>query len=155
MMIGLTVVKVLPQRLANIIGGVLLIAMGVWIVKDFFIKRAKKAPDDQTETNLSNCNQILEEPERADSDHSGTIDLKEALFLALALTINNLGLGIGASITGLNIFTTVACTFIFSLLSNPLGCHIGEKCVSTFLGRYASLVSGLIIILMSLYEMFI
>lgn len=153
MAIGLTVVKVVPGYLTNAIGSTLLIVMGLWIVKDFFLKRPEEVPHDQTKPNLVNCNQILDEPEKADSDHSGVIDLKESFFLALALTINNLGLGIGASITGLNIFATVACTFIFSLLSIPLGCYIGRKCASALFGKYAQLISGLIIILMGIYEL--
>ena len=154
MVIGLTVVKVLPEYLANAAGSIILILIGLWITKDFFWK-PKKISHEQTEMNLTNCNQILQEPEKADSDHSGTIDLKESFFLALALTINNFGLGIGASLTGLSILTTVACTFVFSLISIPIGCHIGKKCLSTFGEKYVQLVSGLVIILMGVYELLV
>jgi putative sporulation protein YtaF len=153
MIIGLSVVKVLPEYLANAAGSIILILIGLWITKDFFWKPKKVSPE--TEVNLANCNQILKEPEKADSDHSGTIDLKESLFLALALTINNFGLGIGASLTGLSILTTVACTFLFSLISIPIGCRIGEKCISTFGEKYVSLVSGLVIVLMGVYELLV
>jgi putative sporulation protein YtaF len=154
MLIGLTVVKVLPESLANAAGSMILILIGLWIAKDFFWK-PKKVSDEQTEMNLTNCNQILQEPEKADSDHSGTIDLKESFFLALALTINNFGLGIGASLTGLNVLATVGCTFLFSLVSIPIGCHMGKKCISTFGEKYVSLVSGLVIILMGVYELLV
>lgn len=155
MAIGLAVVKVLPEYIANAAGSMLLILIGIWIAKDFFFKHSQKGRKVQTEMSIENCHQILEKPEKADSDHSDTIDLRESFLLALALTINNFGLGIGASITGLNIIATVVCTFIFSLISIPLGCFLGKSCLSSLFGKYAQFVSGLIIIILGIYELLI
>ena len=95
------------------------------------------------------------DPESADNDHSGTIDIRESLVLALALTINNFGLGIGASITGLNIYATVIGTLFFSLISILVGCLVGRSYISKFLGKFAPLVSGLIIVLLGIYKLLI
>lgn len=155
MAIGIAVSKILTPSSANILGSVILILLGVWIAKDYF-KYGKAAQDDQPEkTHKPHYDQILSEPEKADRDHSGTIDSKESLTLALALMVNNFGLGIGASITGLNIAVTALCTFFFSILSILIGCLLGKRCFSTFFGRFAPLLSGLIVIVLGVYELLV
>ena len=94
-------------------------------------------------------------PEKADKDNSSNIDLKESLSLAFALSINNIGLGIGASITGLNIFLTSLFTFIFSLLMLLTGYFLGSYYLSKLFSKRATIVSGLIIIALGVYEIFI
>lgn len=154
MTIGLMVSRILSPGVANAAGSVILILIGIWVMKDFFRgTRINKRP--KKDIDLPACSEFLKEPERADRNHSGTIDLKESLVLAWALTINNFGLGIGASITGLNIYITVGCTFLFSILSISLGYMVGKSCLSAFLGKYSSLVSGMIIILLGIYELII
>lgn len=155
MAVGLAISKVLSASVANAVGSVILILIGIWILKDFFIK--KKEPQKQTAktAGIKKYSQILNDPEMADNDHSGTIDIRESLVLALALTINNFGLGIGASITGLNIYVTVISTLFFSLISIVLGCLVGRSYISELLGKFAPLVSGLIIVLLGLYELLI
>ncbi|WP_242846022.1 manganese efflux pump [Clostridium novyi] len=97
----------------------------------------------------------MDNPEQADVDNSGSIDLKESLALALALTINNFGLGLGASIAGLNIVLTVLFTFLSSVLTIKLGEVTGKKYLSKVFGKYASLISSIIIIIIGLYELFL
>jgi putative sporulation protein YtaF len=97
----------------------------------------------------------MESPEIADVDHSGYIDVKEAVSLALALTINNLGTGVAASITGINIPLAVAATFIFSIVTLEVGGIIGNSAFSKIFGKYANFVSGVIIVILGVYEMFI
>lgn len=155
MAIGLGLSKFLSVTAANIIGSVILILLGVWIAKDFFKKERKLKIAEQKEQNIAYYSQILQDPELADKNNSGTIDIKESLTLAFALTINNFGLGIGASITGLNIFATVLCTFFVSILSIALGCLLGQSCLSRLLGKFAPLISGVIVILLGIYELLI
>jgi len=155
MAVGLAVSKILTASIANVVGSVILILIGIWIIKDFFLKKKTPEIKEQKKPNLTNCGQILREPEKADSDHSGIIDLKESLILAFALTINNFGLGIGASITGLNIYATVICTLFFSVIFIGLGCLVGRSYLSTLLGKFAPLISGLIIVVLGIYEILV
>lgn len=147
--------KILTVTAANIIGNIILILLGVWVAKVFFIKGKELKIPEQKERNFAYYNQILQDPELADKNNSGTIDIRESMTLAFALTINNFGLGIGASITGLNIFVTVLCTFIFSILSIALGCLLRQSCLSRLLGKFAPLISGIIVILLGIYELLI
>lgn len=150
MEIGVVASQFLSPKIANAFGSILLILIGIWATKDFFRKKKPLQP-----TNSPNCSQLLKEPEKADNDHSGTIDLKESITLGLALSINNFGLGIGASITHIDITAAVACTFFSSIIFFSLGRIIGKSYLYTFFGKYASLFSGILIILLGLYELLI
>lgn len=153
MAVGLWLSRFLPVSAANLIGSVILIILGVFVAADFF--KAKKRQKANKNDRGDFCSKILEEPELADQNSSGTIDVKESLLLAVALSVNNFGLGIGASITGLNIFATVLCTVLGSILSIILGCLLGRSCLSRLFGRYAALVSGILIILLGIYEILV
>ncbi len=127
-----------PRIPSNIIGSIILILIGGWTIVDSLICKH------------SDC--ILKNPEKADKDNSLNIDAKESVVLALALTLNNVGLGIGAGIAGLNIVQTSFLTFIFSLLMIMGGCYLGSKLFSKVLSQKASLVSGLLMILLGIFE---
>lgn len=157
MSIGTLVSKFLSPNAANIIGSVILIVIGTWFIAEFFLNKRKEdiKKSNYSKNNLMNYRELLDTPEKADADGSGYIDLKEAVVLGFALTINNIGLGIGVSITGLNILITTFCTFVFSILSIILGCFIGNSCLSGILGKYASLISSIIIVCLGIYEIFV
>ncbi|MFQ7536028.1 MAG: manganese efflux pump [Clostridium sp.] len=82
---------------ANRIGAVLLMLIGCWIL-------------------FQNHRTQQKSLKAYDRDASSRIDQKEAVVLAFALTINNMGLGISGSITGLPIPVTCLFTFLCSLL---------------------------------------
>jgi putative Mn2+ efflux pump MntP len=98
---------------------------------------------------------FLENPEKADADCSGSIDVKESVALALSLTINNLGSGVGAGISGLNIGFTSLLTFAVSVISVVLGYFLGDRFTASMTGIWAGILSGLIIIGLGVYEYFV
>lgn len=136
------IVRFIPGNLSNLIGSISLIFIGLYTIAEPFLKSIQS-------------DGILKNPEKADKDNSSNIDLKESLSLAFALSINNIGLGIGASITGLNIFLTSLFTFIFSLLMLLTGYFLGSYYLSKLFSKRATIVSGLIIIALGVYEIFI
>lgn len=142
MSVGKIIFNFIPENASNFIGSAILILVGGWTIGKSLIKSIRS--DD-----------ILENPEKADIDNSSNIDAKESVTLAFALTINNVGLGIGASITGLNIVVTSSLTFIFSLLMIMIGCILGSYYLSKIFSKRATIVSGLIIIILGIYEMLI
>jgi putative sporulation protein YtaF len=146
MAFGKIIFTFIPARISGIIGGAILAAIGVWSLLGNFIKSKKDA-----------CayGEVFENPEKADKDHSGTIDLKESLALGFALSANNLGLGLGASISGLNIYLVSIMTFIVSAVFLVLGTHLGKKISKDNPGKWAAIISGLIMIALGIYEMFL
>lgn len=95
---------------------------------------------------------LLANPETIDKDHSKSIELKEAILLGGLLCLNNIGLGIGASIVGLNILFTSITSFVFSFTFIKLGYTIGNYVLSTKVSYLAELFAALIVIILGLLE---
>lgn len=158
MSFGKLICYFVPQIISNILGSLILILLGVWCIISPLFNRNKPSNINTKNDNINdqhsivNYEEIFKNPERVDSDNSGNIDVKESFTLALALTINNLALGIGISITGLNIPLCIVLTFTVSILFIFVGQFLGKNCLSNFLGRYANLVSGIIIIALGIYN---
>ena len=145
MKFGNLLLYIIPNKIASLIGSLILISIGVWFIFDW-IKKDNNIPKIES-YNLIDC------PERADQDYSGYIDLKESFSLSLALTINNFALGIGGSISGLNLWTTSIFILLFSIFLIPLGIFIGSKISYTKIGNKSSLLSGLLLIILAIFQL--
>ena len=109
--------------LADFLGSSLLLLIGIYTV----VKSLKECDEIIVTNHLSAVKNI---------------SLKETLVLSLVLTINNVALGIGA-ITSL---TTFVCSYVF------IG--TGQKFKRlNFKGKYADIISGIILIILGLYEL--
>jgi putative Mn2+ efflux pump MntP len=139
---GKLIFGLISPDISRFIGSGILILLGIWtLLKSLFKNRQSYG--------------ILEYPEKADKDNSQHIDIKEAVPLALALTVNNIGIGIGASAAGLDIFFTSAATFFFSMLTIMAGYLTGLKYFSKILNKKAAVISAFIIIFLGIFEIFI
>lgn len=152
MILGKLFLGVIPLKLGDIIGGLVLLGIGFYSIYSYF-KEKKALPPNNSDSNPSPIF-ILENPEVADKDKSGNIDLKESLALAIALSINNFGLGIGASISGLNISFTTIITFFVSLIFVSFGFYLSKTIKNKKVADNSNLISGVIIIILSLFIIF-
>nr|WP_081580441.1 sporulation membrane protein YtaF [Gottschalkia acidurici] len=153
MTIGLFARKFIPIEILSIIGCIILILIGLSIIISSLKNKEERTKDIKNED--ITYTEILKKPQKADKDNSGYIDTREAFTLGLALSLNNFGLGVGASATGINIYLTTIFTFILSILCIIIGVKIGRKYLSKSLRKYADLISGIVIIFLGLYELFI
>ena len=152
MILGKFLVDLIPVKLGDIIGGLVLLALGFYSIYSYF--KEKKILTSHNSENNSSPTFILENPEVADKDKSGNIDFKESLALSLALALNNFGLGIGASISGLNIAFTTISTFIISLIFISLGFYLSKTIKSKNISKNSNLIAGIIIVILSLFIIF-
>ncbi|MDU1686780.1 MAG: sporulation membrane protein YtaF [Clostridium perfringens] len=152
MILGKFLVDLIPVKLGDIIGGIVLLLLGFYSIYSYF--KEKKILTSHNSENNSSPTFILENPEVADKDKSGNIDFKESLALSLALALNNFGLGIGASISGLNIAFTTISTFIISLIFISLGFYLSKTIKSKNISKNSNLIAGIIIIILSLFIIF-
>lgn len=134
MLFGKSILLLLPEHFAGILGGLIIILIGLAGLIRFFVQKRTGTPEN---TRIQ------------------ALTIKEAVLLALALTINNIGLGIGASITGLPISTTAACSFLSSVLLLRWGNRIGRSRLAKLVGSYAEPLANLLIISLGIYEIFI
>lgn len=150
--LGQTIPKFLDSEVTNIISMLLLSIIGLWIMLEPYLKREKDETVKQIETNEKNYSHILMEPKSADIDNSKDIDFKEATFLGIALSLNNIGGGISAGMIGLNAIFVGVFSAIISFLALLAGNYITEFFNRWNLGKKATIVSGLILILIGIKQ---
>ncbi|WP_125152381.1 sporulation membrane protein YtaF [Clostridium rectalis] len=146
MLCGKLLLNIISPNIANVIGSVILMIFGLYMLFTALNTKQKSIKDTDYEN-------VLKNPEIIDINGSKNIETKEALMLGFILCLNNIGLGIGASITGLNIYITSISSFLFSIIFIQLGVIIGEQFLSDNLAKYSNVVSAIIIILLGLYEL--
>lgn len=139
----------LVESVTTCLGSVLLFLFGLYmfyqaIYKQITARRQKK-------TLITNTADLAE---AFDKDHSKTIELKEAVMLGLFLCINNIGLGVGASLTGLNILLTSITCLILSIIFIEFGCRLTYNYLSEKTVQYAEYIASLMIMLLAIYELF-
>ena len=71
--------------------------------------------------------QILREPANGDLDHSGEIDVKEAILLGFCLSVDMLGAGIGLSISGIVNYWIALLVGIMQSANLVLGEYLGKQ----------------------------
>lgn len=157
MYLGIIVCKFINPAICSLLGSILMILVGVWIIYDQY--RTHKSANNNIGPKKEiidpiDFEDIMLNNHTADIDNSGDINITEAITLALALSINNFALGLGASISGINIYLTCLFTFIFSILSLFIGLKIGNSCFSKIVGKNSSLIAGAIIVIMGIIQLF-
>lgn len=150
MIIGKTISNFLPLSITNILGGLIIIMLGLYFLLQSIINLIKKTK--VKKSSINNISEAIEYAKSSDKDNSGDLDCKEACIVAIGLMINNLGTGLAASITGVNIEFTVLFTFILSMFLLLLGHTIGNNVIGKVCGKYAPLLSGLLLIVLGIIE---
>lgn len=154
MEVGLALVNIIPPSAVNLLGSIILLILGIYFVLDYkksLKKITKKNLSSSKDNNLNTSSPILvlEKPEIADTNKSGTIEFRESIILSIALALNNVGLGIAASIAGLHVFLTTIITLIFTMCIIPLGFLCSKKLANTWIGKSGNLISGILLIILA------
>lgn len=102
---GDLVVMFIPSSLVKWVGAGALFLLGTFIV-------------------FSN---LLKKPESFDKDESKHIDVKESLFLGIALSIDSFGTGICSAFIGVNSLTIPFFVAVFQILFLSLGIFMGKR----------------------------
>jgi putative Mn2+ efflux pump MntP len=98
---------------------------------------------------------FLENPEKADLDRSGYIDVRESIALAFGLTLNNLSSGIGGGISDLNAGITAFLVLTLSLSGMSGGYFLGSSFTTRISGFWAGIISGSLVVAIGVYEYFV
>lgn len=149
---GTYIAKLLPDSCANTLGAAAVGLLGLYFIIQSVIKLFKTTKP--KELALKDISDMMEYAEDSDSNQNGRIDKKEAFLVGLGLMLNNLGTGITASITKVNIPLTITATFILSILTLLLGEAIGNHALGKLFGKYAPLFSGVLLVVLGVFEYF-
>lgn len=127
MTIGSMLTTFISANMAEVIGGVILIGIGLFCLWN--VTRAKKEEVDvlveQKESQLSSFTSVLKEPRTADLDQSGFISIQEAFLLGFALALDAFGAGLSAAMLGYSPLLTAGLIAFMSGLLVFCGTHIG------------------------------
>ncbi|MDR7077830.1 putative sporulation protein YtaF [Neobacillus niacini] len=134
MSIGHGLEKILSPGITASLGGFILIALGAWVLYQFFRPEKEKDSDllehEKLIVNfeirsLGIAINILKKPMSADFDRSGTITGIEAFMLGFALSIDAFAAGIGAVMLGFSPIYLAVSVAIMSSLFVLLGIKSG------------------------------
>jgi putative sporulation protein YtaF len=133
---------------SHLIGAVVIVSVGIYVLYQPFRKRTTVV----ISTNHNLIQRILQQPEEADLDQSKTISFKESLILGIALGINALAGGFDAGVTHLHVLSTSVAVGFFSFTVLGLTDYVGRKYFAVKFDRLATTLSGILLILIGLYQ---
>lgn len=148
---GTHMARFLPHTLAHGLGGVLLCAMGVWMVYSTLQPRPAPEADADQDRPVS-LRRILADPTSADRNRSRDIDLREATLLGVALSLNNIGGGFSAGLVHLSAGWTALASAVVSYLVLWFGGWAGSQLGLTRLGKHAPALAGALLLLIGLSQ---
>lgn len=110
--LGNFIQTIFPNFLTKLIGNITLIVMGIYICFESLKKK-------------SNSSNVFNNPISSDLDNSKIIDSKESIFLAIALSLDSLCIGICGSIININLVMFPFLVSIFQLFFLSIGTFVG------------------------------
>lgn len=142
--LGSFIQTIFPNFLTKLIGSCILIFMGIYICFEAL----------KSKNNFSN---IFNNPISSDLDNSKIIDSKESLFLAIALSLDSFCIGIGGSITNINLTLFPLFVSMFQLFFLSIGTHLGIHINKLYKlpQNIWSIISGLLLISIGILKLII
>lgn len=141
---GNIIQSIFPNLLTKIIGSCILIFMGFYICYEALKQK-------------SDSSNVFNNPISSDLDNSKIIDSKESIFLAIALSLDSLCIGIGGSISNINLTFFPLLVSLFQLfflsIGNWIGTHINNSCKLP--ENIWSLISGILLIFIGISKFFL
>jgi putative sporulation protein YtaF len=152
MSIGGAAENFLSEGVADKIGGLILIALGAFVLLQFFRTGKDSAVDEEKILfnfeieSIGLVINILKRPMAADFDKSGTITGVEAIVLGLALSLDAFGAGIGAALLGYSPLLLALTVMIMSMVFLSAGLKIGKSCAHMGWVQKVSFLPGVLLI---------
>ncbi|WP_028783424.1 sporulation membrane protein YtaF [Thalassobacillus devorans] len=143
--------RFLPEHLAANLGAFILIGLGAWFLIQLIMPSTSS--EEESMSSWSAPADILKDPELADIDNSGSIKGWEAVLLALALSLDTLGAGIGAAFMALPaVATALSIGFMTSFLLY-IGLKIGNRFSRSKWVDKAVVIPGVMLILLGMSKL--
>jgi putative sporulation protein YtaF len=149
---GTMISGALGKGISSVIAMVFLVAIGLWMILEPRLKRLYSAK--LSKDNSKGVLGILLRPESADMDNSKHIDFKEATFLGVALSLNNVGGGLSAGMLGLNSLLVGFLSAVLSFVSLWAGNYLAEFFIRRNISEKAGFVGGVLLIAIGIGQLF-
>lgn len=158
LLIGAFLKGFIPRQATTAICFILLFLLGLTKLLDGITKSLiQKYGAISSNIKFSFCNfrfvlSLYANPECADTDHSKTISPKEAVSLAIALSLDGLAAGLGAAFGEVNGFAVFLCSFFTEAIAVICGTALGNRAAGR-LSFNISWLGGLILILLAFLKL--
>ena len=127
--------KLLPAAVTRWLGPLIIIAIGIATVRS-----PVQAPRPPDRANAPWC-KCCHPP-----DVDNVISRHEAIVLGVSLSVNNLGTGVGAGVSGIPALATTVSAGLLSLACVGGGSHFGRVFGRLVLGRHAPRIAGMLLL---------
>lgn len=144
----------IKKETAVILGFAGLLAVGIYKLAEYGIKaymkkhaffcKHVKITFSQVQFILS----IYNNPIEADKDRSSTMSVAEGVFFALAMSLDGLVGGLGASFLGINLWLTTAASLVFGYAAVEAGSFLGRH-IATRSEKDFSWISGVLFVILA------
>lgn len=135
--------SIMSKTVSSYISMMLFVCIGIFIITEPLMKK---------KSNNSTIINILKDPQTADMDNSKNIDFKEATFLGIALSINNVGGCISAGMIGLNTFFIGLLSAVVSFICLWAGNYVTKFLSNKISTKNASMIAGIVLIIIGLTQ---
>lgn len=135
-------------------GSVILLGMGFYyLLKPLLLRIKHKKPDIVSAASTDN---VIRTPI---PDTAQLLTFRELALLGVGLSLNNMGIGIGASMAGIadqcaDLISASVLTFLCSVCFLLLGNSLGHTKSWGVIDQYTDLISGLLLILLGVFQIF-
>lgn len=159
---GKAIYGILPPAASRITGAAILTSMGAFIILQAVLKKGEstveKSCAEEKKTlleiavkSLGITIQVIRNPDEGDIDRSGTIDIREALLLGLALSVDAIGVGIGSALAGIGSLLIPFAAGVFQMLLLYAGTRLGTRLgnSSRINKKLLSVMPGILLIAMA------
>lgn len=163
--IGNVIALILPEQLAKLIGSAMLLVLGVVIIVQALggksTSESKKKPTPKTWSwtikSLGVSIRITRAPVANDIDKAPAINVKESLYLGVALSIDSFGAGISSAVAGVNSFLVPVLVGLCQFVFLSLGLYCGSKltAIQKLNSNFFMFLSGTILITLACVRYFL
>lgn len=168
---GHLITSFVANDFVTILGALILFGIGIFIIYGATVKKENNMNSD-IEISQSKFKQkskeynffikclgitinIIKDPVSSDIDNSNKIDIKEAIFLGIAMSLDSISIGFGASIIGVNQFIFPFLISSFQILFLNIGIFIGKHInnISRLPKNIWNIISGILLICIGLFKL--
>lgn len=129
----------LPDIISRYVGSMILMLFGIWYLIKWLVKVLSHSQE------ITQAAAVVSTPR---------LTFPEVLVLGVGLSLNNMGIGLSASISGMTLLPAAIATLVCSLLFLFIGNRLGRCRLLQFLGTAADPITGILLILLTFLQVF-
>lgn len=158
MFFGSQIKKVLPESITLTLSFAIFFLLGIYYLLESIIKSYLKKRFDTSEKvriklfDIWLIIDIYVDGTKADINKSKILDSKEALYLAVALSLDSLAVGFGSSLGNINYLHVIALSLVVGIISIWSGIFLGKKIVEKT-NINLSWLSGIMLIILGILKL--